>query len=245
MTASTAGMVAITVALTIFAGPLYDVCTRIGDCAARAGHARAAAGAARRQHRRHRERCSRDAPDLRRATAATSAARSYGLAPAAVLRVARRALDAAVGPVHLAGVPHRPGRGGRRDARVPAATRRAVGPREPLVRLRLRPRVPRRARARLAHRRVAGARLPPAARRGDHRGAAADRRRPDHDAHGGHGIPHSRLAHRRRRSRPPHPVPARHRRAQRARRRAAARERAAAGSAASCGPSARARRSSA
>jgi len=30
MTASTAGMVAVTVALTIFAGPLYDVCTRIG-----------------------------------------------------------------------------------------------------------------------------------------------------------------------------------------------------------------------
>ena len=30
MTASTTGMVAITVALTIFAGPLYDVCTRIG-----------------------------------------------------------------------------------------------------------------------------------------------------------------------------------------------------------------------
>ncbi|MEV8274353.1 Na+/H+ antiporter subunit D [Microbacterium sp. NPDC077184] len=30
MTASTAGMVALTVALTVFAGPLYDVCTRIG-----------------------------------------------------------------------------------------------------------------------------------------------------------------------------------------------------------------------
>lgn len=30
MTASTAGMVAVTVALTIFAGPLYDVCARIG-----------------------------------------------------------------------------------------------------------------------------------------------------------------------------------------------------------------------
>ena len=30
MTAATAGMVAITIALTIFAGPLYEVCTRIG-----------------------------------------------------------------------------------------------------------------------------------------------------------------------------------------------------------------------
>ncbi|GAA1662969.1 Na+/H+ antiporter subunit D [Microbacterium lacus] len=30
MTASTAGMVAVTVALTLFAGPLYDVCARIG-----------------------------------------------------------------------------------------------------------------------------------------------------------------------------------------------------------------------
>ena len=31
MTVATAGMVAVTVALTIFAGPLYDVCQRIGD----------------------------------------------------------------------------------------------------------------------------------------------------------------------------------------------------------------------
>jgi multicomponent Na+:H+ antiporter subunit D len=31
MTAATAGMVAVTVALTVFAGPLYDVCTRIGQ----------------------------------------------------------------------------------------------------------------------------------------------------------------------------------------------------------------------
>jgi multicomponent Na+:H+ antiporter subunit D len=31
MTAATAGMVAVTVALTVFAGPLYDVCARIGD----------------------------------------------------------------------------------------------------------------------------------------------------------------------------------------------------------------------
>ncbi|HEX5859249.1 MAG TPA: proton-conducting transporter membrane subunit, partial [Microbacterium sp.] len=31
MTAATTGMVAVTVALTVFAGPLYDVCTRIGD----------------------------------------------------------------------------------------------------------------------------------------------------------------------------------------------------------------------
>jgi multicomponent Na+:H+ antiporter subunit D len=31
MTAATTGMVAITVALTVFAGPLYDVCTRIGE----------------------------------------------------------------------------------------------------------------------------------------------------------------------------------------------------------------------
>jgi len=31
MTAATAGMVAVTVALTVFAGPLYDVCVRIGD----------------------------------------------------------------------------------------------------------------------------------------------------------------------------------------------------------------------
>ena len=31
MTSATAGMVAVTVALTIFAGPLYDVCARIGD----------------------------------------------------------------------------------------------------------------------------------------------------------------------------------------------------------------------
>ena len=31
MTASTTGMVAITVALTVFAGPIYDVCTRIGS----------------------------------------------------------------------------------------------------------------------------------------------------------------------------------------------------------------------
>ena len=30
MTAATAGMVAVTVALTVFAGPLYDVCARIG-----------------------------------------------------------------------------------------------------------------------------------------------------------------------------------------------------------------------
>jgi len=31
MTAATAGMVAVTVALTVFAGPLYEVCVRIGD----------------------------------------------------------------------------------------------------------------------------------------------------------------------------------------------------------------------
>jgi multicomponent Na+:H+ antiporter subunit D len=31
MTAATTGMVAVTVALTVFAGPLYDVCTRIGE----------------------------------------------------------------------------------------------------------------------------------------------------------------------------------------------------------------------
>jgi multicomponent Na+:H+ antiporter subunit D len=31
MTAATVGMVGFTVALTIFAGPLYDICTRIGD----------------------------------------------------------------------------------------------------------------------------------------------------------------------------------------------------------------------
>ena len=31
MTAATAGMVGFTVALTVFAGPLYDICTRIGD----------------------------------------------------------------------------------------------------------------------------------------------------------------------------------------------------------------------
>ena len=31
MTATTAGMVVVTVALTIFAGPLFDVCMRIGD----------------------------------------------------------------------------------------------------------------------------------------------------------------------------------------------------------------------
>ena len=31
MTAATAGMVAVTVALTVFAGPLYDYCARIGD----------------------------------------------------------------------------------------------------------------------------------------------------------------------------------------------------------------------
>jgi multicomponent Na+:H+ antiporter subunit D len=31
MTAATTGMVALTVALTVFAGPLYDVCTRIGE----------------------------------------------------------------------------------------------------------------------------------------------------------------------------------------------------------------------
>ena len=31
MTAATTGMVAVTVALTVFAGPLYDVCMRIGD----------------------------------------------------------------------------------------------------------------------------------------------------------------------------------------------------------------------
>jgi multicomponent Na+:H+ antiporter subunit D len=30
MTAATAGMVAVTVALTVFAGPLYDLCARIG-----------------------------------------------------------------------------------------------------------------------------------------------------------------------------------------------------------------------
>jgi multicomponent Na+:H+ antiporter subunit D len=30
MTAATAGMVAVTVALTVFAGPLYEVCERIG-----------------------------------------------------------------------------------------------------------------------------------------------------------------------------------------------------------------------
>lgn len=31
MTAATAGMVGVTVALTVFAGPLYDICARIGD----------------------------------------------------------------------------------------------------------------------------------------------------------------------------------------------------------------------
>jgi multicomponent Na+:H+ antiporter subunit D len=31
MTAATTGMVAITIGLTIFAGPLYDICARIGD----------------------------------------------------------------------------------------------------------------------------------------------------------------------------------------------------------------------
>jgi len=31
MTAATAGMVVVTVALTVFAGPLYDICARIGD----------------------------------------------------------------------------------------------------------------------------------------------------------------------------------------------------------------------
>ena len=31
MTSATAGMVAVTIALTVFAGPLYDVCMRIGD----------------------------------------------------------------------------------------------------------------------------------------------------------------------------------------------------------------------
>ena len=31
MTAATAGMVAVTVALTVFAGPLYEVCARIGE----------------------------------------------------------------------------------------------------------------------------------------------------------------------------------------------------------------------
>ena len=30
MTGATVGMVAVTVALTVFAGPLYDVCNRIG-----------------------------------------------------------------------------------------------------------------------------------------------------------------------------------------------------------------------
>ncbi len=42
MTAATGGMVAITVALTIFAGPLYDVCARIGGGSARAGQRLAA-----------------------------------------------------------------------------------------------------------------------------------------------------------------------------------------------------------
>ena len=31
MTAATAGMVAVTVALTVFGGPLYAVCARIGE----------------------------------------------------------------------------------------------------------------------------------------------------------------------------------------------------------------------
>ena len=31
MTAATAGMVAVAVALTVFAGPLYQLCTSIGD----------------------------------------------------------------------------------------------------------------------------------------------------------------------------------------------------------------------
>ncbi|MBN9174634.1 MAG: Na+/H+ antiporter subunit D, partial [Microbacterium sp.] len=31
MTATTAGMVVVTIALTVFAGPLYDVCARIGE----------------------------------------------------------------------------------------------------------------------------------------------------------------------------------------------------------------------
>ena len=153
------------------------------------------------------------------------------LAAAAVLRLADRAVDAAVGPVHGAGVRHRAHRRRRRHPRVPAAAGRAVGPGEPLVRPRLRAHVPRRRGARLAHGRLAGAGLPPPAGDGDHRGAAADRRRPDHDAHRGHGIPHPGLAHRRHRPRPAHPLPARHRRAQRRRRRAAARERAALGGA--------------
>lgn len=31
MTATTAGMVAVTVALTVFAGPLYQLCAKIGE----------------------------------------------------------------------------------------------------------------------------------------------------------------------------------------------------------------------
>jgi len=31
MTATTAGMVAVTIALTVFAGPLYQLCASIGD----------------------------------------------------------------------------------------------------------------------------------------------------------------------------------------------------------------------
>ena len=38
MTAATAGMVGVTVALTVFAGPLYDLCSRIGDGIARPVH---------------------------------------------------------------------------------------------------------------------------------------------------------------------------------------------------------------
>ena len=78
--------------------------------------------------------------------------------------------------------------------------------------------VPRGARARFAPGRLAGARLPASAGQLHHRGASADRRRPDHDAHRRDGLPHPRVDHHRGGSGSADPVSARDRRDARRRR---------------------------
>ena len=167
-----------------------------------------------------------------RPKARASGASPADLAPAAVLRLADRAVDAAVGPVHRAGVRHRTDRRGRRHARVPAAARRALGPGEPLVR--------RWSSCSSSSARVVRGSLTVAWQVLDLRrqpGAAiiAVPLRIDDDLIMTHTAVTASLipgiAHRRGRPRPPHPLPARDRRAQRRRRRGAARERAGLGGA--------------
>ena len=217
MTMTTAGMVGVTDRAHGLRGPPVRRVRPHRRLAPRARQPDAAAGGGRPV-----------SPDSRQSTRRIAA---QVVAAAALLRVARRAVDAALGPVHLVAFVTGRGGGGRRDARVPSAAGGAVGPGQPLVGPRLRARVPRRARARVAHGGLAGVRLPAAAGRRRDRGAAPDRRRPDHDAHGGDGIPHSRIPHHRRGPRPADPVPAHHRRAHRSGCRAPAREHPAVGGA--------------